>query len=134
MAWWQSKRDARWHDPEVPQSSEADEQKVLVEWLEFYRVRFFHPPNGGWRHIATARAMKALGVKSGVPDIIITSRSPVATWARGIAIEMKTAKGGVTSTYQRAWHAALREDGWEVFVAKGAEAAIQYLKSLGFGR
>ena len=51
--------------------SEADEQRVVVEWCDWMRIPVFHIPNGGSRHKAEAARLKAQGVKAGVPDLCI---------------------------------------------------------------
>lgn len=53
--------------------SESQEQIYLFQWAELNRRRMpelgllFHVPNGGKRSMATARRLKAEGVKAGVP-------------------------------------------------------------------
>lgn len=72
----------------------------------------FHTPNGGLRARKTAIRLKSLGVKSGVPDVMI----PVHTdFYRGLAIELKYGKNKCTAT-QLHWHQMLREYGWRVVV------------------
>ena len=51
--------------------SEADEQRVVVEWCDWMRIPVFHIPNGGSRHKAEAARLKVQGVKAGVPDLCI---------------------------------------------------------------
>jgi hypothetical protein len=116
--------------------SEDDQQRWLCRWLftALGHYGWFHVPNGGWRRKATAAIMKALGVKPGVPDIIITRRAPRAPEARGVAVELKREKGGRTSAEQKAWIAELEADGWIAFVADGWTEARERLMALGFGR
>ena len=87
----------------------------------------FAIPNGGARHIATARRLKAEGVRPGVPDLML----PVPRWREphtglldpGLFIEMKRRKGGVVSPEQAAWHKTLRDQGYAVAVCRGADEA-----------
>ncbi|NIJ40375.1 hypothetical protein FHS78_000645 [Parvibaculum indicum] len=65
----------------------------------------FHVPNGGKRTPAEARILKAMGVKSGVPDLFVVA--PDRTF---VAIEMK-AKAGSAEKAQKERMAALRECG-----------------------
>ena len=61
---------------------------------------WFHPPNGGARTKAEAGIFRALGVKAGVPDLVIVYRG------RLIAIELKAPRGRLTAA-QRAMHKRL---------------------------
>jgi len=91
----------------------------------------YHIPNGGKRNIATARRLKAEGVKSGVPDIHL----PVARGAyHGLYIELKKQRGGNTTENQDTWVAALNKQGYRAIVCKGWEDAsreiLNYLEGL----
>lgn len=114
--------------------TEDAEQQVVVQWLELHRLHFTHIPNGGWRHVATARRLKSLGVKPGVPDLLVFERPPARPDAPGVAIEMKRSRGGRVSEEQERWLAHLERQGWVVAVCHGADEAIELLQSLGFGR
>lgn len=89
-----------------------------ADWPE---LRFLAAiPNGGHRARRTAAAMKAEGVRRGVPDYLF----PVARGEHpGLAIELKRAKGGRTSPEQREWLAHLEAQGWRAVVAHGWEQA-----------
>jgi hypothetical protein len=77
-------------------------------------------PNGGARHIAVARKLKAEGVKSGVPDLCL----PVARGSyHSLYIEMKAGPTARVNVNQAVWHRALREQGHAVRVAYGWEQA-----------
>ena len=97
--------------------SESEEQRLLFEWAALMEGR--HPdlkllyavPNGGKRHIKTAIALKAEGVKPGVPDLCL----PVARQGyHGLYIEMKSAKGRTSET-QDWWLKELNE---QLFLAR----------------
>ena len=76
-------------------------------------------PNGGHRSKRTAAALRAEGVRRGVPDYLC----PVARGRYvGLAIELKTAKGR-TSPEQRQWIAHLASQGWRAVVSRGWEDA-----------
>lgn len=111
-----------------PTASEHQEQAALIAWADGLAGRLpelgmlFAIPNGGARHIATARRLRAEGVRAGVPDLMLAV-------ARGgwhaCFVEMKRADGGRLSPEQRQWHAALTAAGYDVRVCKGWEAAAR---------
>lgn len=111
--------------------SEEIEQARVIKWSHRVAVRelmpelrwLFHVPNGGLRTALAGAQMKALGVKPGVPDLIL----PVG---RGLAIEMKSATGSTTPE-QKEWLAHFEAQGWTVAIARSAQdariALCQYL-------
>lgn len=109
--------------------SEEKEQARLITWSHLPAVRaeagmlayLFHCPNGGKRDGITAGQMRRLGVKPGVPDLLL----PIERHGyNGLAIEMKTATGTTTPDQDR-WLATLRENGWEIHVCRSAEESRQ---------
>lgn len=113
------------------------EQARLALWLDGRRINgrpllWAHVPNGGARHPAVARQLRAAGVKAGVPDVLIFDPPPLCGTHVGTALELKRAKGGRASDLQRDWLKALAERGWAVSVEHGADAAIQALERLGY--
>jgi len=115
-------------------SSEHTEQCKVIEWATWNRN--LHPalellfaiPNGGKRHVITAKRLQREGVKAGVPDLCLpwpTKRHP------GLYIEMKYGKNTVSGK-QRWWLERLSSVGYCVSVCYSAEAAIteicDYLK------
>lgn len=101
--------------------SETGEQKQLIQWC---RTRpelqyLFHIPNesvGGQGWMTRNRQM---GVKSGVPDLML----PIPSKGyHGLFIEMK-AKGGRVSITQKKWIDALNTMGYLAVVAHGWEDA-----------
>jgi hypothetical protein len=73
---------------------------------------------------------KRLGFATGAPDLLIFDPPPIGR-ARGVAIEMKSAKGRV-SKEQTEWLNKLSSLGWETKVAYGYADAISFLQGLGF--
>jgi len=112
--------------------SEDAHQKALFCWSATSGIPelkwLFHIPNGGSRHIAEASKLKAMGVKSGVPDIFL----PIYRKTRsGIFIELKKPKTGIVSADQQTWLDFLSTQeyvtrvcfGWE----EARDALLEYL-------
>jgi|SRR5690606_28191836 len=114
--------------------TEEDEQRTLAQWLDLHRITWFHPANGGKRTKVEAAVFRALGVKPGVPDVIILDRPPRRPEAPGVTIELKRRRGGRLSPFQRQWIERMRELGWIAEVCEGADEAIRLLESLGYGK
>ncbi len=109
-----------------PVATESEEQQALIAWAEMQTGRYpelallYHVPNGGHRHKATAARLRAEGVKSGVPDIVLpTARGGY----HGLYVEMKRTRGGRLSLEQIAWLDALRAEGYMAIDCKGWEDA-----------
>ncbi len=129
-------RKAQRAAPPAAPPTEAQEQALLVRWLTWHGVLFCAVPNGGKRHIVTAKKLSAEGVRPGVPDLLIFDSvpNPLRDGATvGVALEMKRQRGGRLTPEQRVWMGALEQRGWTVCVAKGAADAIKALEALGFG-
>lgn len=104
---------------------EDNEQITLLRWTIFASGKYpelrllFHIPNGGLRGKAEAARFKAMGVKSGVPDLFL----PVArSGAHGLFIEMK-ASGGRVSPNQKEWISELEKQGYSAAVCFGWDEA-----------
>ena len=112
---------------------EDSHQRALVQWLEWRRLRFCHVPNGGARSKIEACILKGLGVRRGVPDILVFSRSPwlIGHGKFGVAIEMKSAIGRV-SPEQREWIEGLSGCGWVTAVCRSSGEAIRFLQEHGY--
>ena len=96
------------------------EERAYPELAMLYAI-----PNGGKRAIKTAIALKAQGVKSGVPDMCL----PVSRGGyHGLYIELKRQKGGVVSETQKSWITALAKQGYKAVVCRGADEAIGTIK------
>lgn len=111
--------------------TEEDEQMTVIDWAEQMTPRYpalklcFHIPNGGKRSKAEAARFKAMGVKSGVPDLFLPV--PRGNY-HGLWIEMKRTKDGKVSENQKWWLRALNSLGYSAQVAYGAEQAIRQLE------
>ncbi|HMN37564.1 MAG TPA: hypothetical protein PKD49_07630 [Hyphomicrobium sp.] len=106
-------------------------QRAVVEHLHFRRrpgVAFFSVPNGGARSPIEASIMKGLGVRAGVPDLILIAEG------RTYGLELKRDKGGRTSAVQTAMMQEIEAAGGMCAVASGIDAALDQLKAWGLIR
>ena len=100
----------------------------------------FAIPNGGHRHIITAKKLKAEGVKSGVPDIFLAYPRQGSQWpnsgaAHGLFIELKKENGGRLSEHQSEWIMKLNNAGYKCAVCHGwVHAAQEICDYLGIDR
>lgn len=78
-------------------------------------------PNGGKRSKATAGKMKAEGQKKGYPDMSLDMARGIY---HGMRIELKAPGGPAPTNEQIEWMHKLREEGYYVVLAYGAEEAI----------
>lgn len=127
---------------------EHQEQTVFFRWAKLNERKYpelallFAIPNGGARHIAVARKLKAEGVKAGVPDIFLPASQQ---WGggcdkgfcrsyHGLFIELKAGKNKPTTT-QAWWHRNLIEAGYKVEVCYSwQEACKEIVAYLNGGR
>ena len=112
-------------------ASEAQEQGAVVQWSHLACRQWpelqwlFHAANGEVRDKRTAAKLKWLGVKPGVPDLLLpVPKGPYS----GLALEMKRRKGGRISADQQRFLEALRAFKWHVSVCAGAEDAIAVIR------
>lgn len=130
-------------------SIEHSHQVALFRWAALMRKQIpeldllIAIPNGGHRHIAVARKLKAEGVKAGIPDIALfvprTGDCPETGYPcvdpcgtfHGLFIELK-APGGKVSPAQTGWITALRKQGYRVEICRSwVEAKDLILEYLG---
>lgn len=111
--------------------SEDHEQKQLIQWCRTDpRLQFiFHIPNENTAGIKWGIRNRQLGVKSGVPDLML----PIPSKGyHGLFIEMKT-RNGKTSENQDRWLQALNSFGYLAVVCHGWKEArdclLNYLQS-----
>jgi len=96
-----------------------------LAWRAATDCFWFHPPNGGWRSAIEAAVFKSLGVKPGVPDLILIHRGKV------FGLELKAGKRSRLSEAQHAWHERLRAAGAEIATANNIDAALALLEQWG---
>lgn len=117
-------------------SLEHDEQVAVFQWAAYQQSRnpelwLLHAvPNGGKRHISVAMALKAEGVKPGVPDICL----PVARRGyHALFIELKAGNNKATPE-QLEWIDRLGTENNFAKVVTGASNAIGLIEwYLGIG-
>ncbi len=111
--------------------TEHQEQCAVIQWAKLMEPR--HPalallyaiPNGGDRHAAVGRKLKAEGVRAGVPDLCL----PVSRHRyNALYIEMKRADGGRISKAQAKWIKALAAEKNKVEVCAGAGEAFRIIE------
>lgn len=108
---------------------EDTEQYTVIDWLRAHKI--LHTAN-----VPDRRNCHRMGYSKGVPDILIFDRPAMVQNGLvfvGAAIEMKRRKGGIVSPEQAQWLENLKELGWSCKVAYGADDAIQFLESNGYG-
>src|ERR1019366_1733462 len=102
--------------------TESGNQSALFCWAATSGIPelkwLFHIPNGGSRHIAEASKLKAMGVKSGVPDICLPV--PVKNWY-ALYIELKKPIKGIVLKEQSEWLDYLGSQGYATRVCFGWE-------------
>lgn len=116
-----------------PVMPESYEHEIVAAWLNVHKIVYCHVPNGEWRHPATARRLKRLGVKPGVPDFLIFDPPPLMRVTCGTVLEIK-ALDGKLADLQAQWLCLFQDRGWIASVKYGANEAIKWLESLGYGK
>ena len=124
--------------------TEREEQVRLAKYLDSLGLLWCHVPNeghGGYGKGAQIKGarLRAEGLKSGVPDVLIFNQCSVVSdkeelHRSGCAIELKRQKGGRVSEAQKEWLEGLRRAGWVAEVCNGFEEAQKLIKELGYER
>lgn len=112
--------------------SEHDIQVLVIKWFDLqyksFSGRLFAIPNGGLRHVVTAKKMKAEGVRSGVPDLFLpVPRIHAIGLYSGLFIEMKSEKGKLSSN-QNDWLEFLENQGYQIAVCNSFESAKKVIE------
>lgn len=132
----------------MPPPTEDVEQMCLFRWADAQSGKYpelslmYHIPNGGKRGKAEAARFRAMGVKSGVPDIFLPvgvqkidsvdrgQYTIIRTKYNGLYIELKRLRGGTVSAAQKQWIARLRDTGYVCvttiysYISKGVFASL----------
>lgn len=123
LLWGEQPKVTRRHD-------EDDLQRSIVQFLRVALpddATFYHPANGGLRSKVAAARLVGLGVRAGVPDLVIEWRGPPH---RSIYIELKTIKGTL-SEHQKQFHKKLIHCGCEVLTCRSLQCVESGLIELG---
>ena len=110
--------------------SEAQEQKAVIEWCSWNSDRFeelkwiFHCPNEAKRSKITGAELKRLGMRAGVPDLLLLS--PKGKYI-GLAIEMKYGKNKC-NIEQVKWLDWLYKQGYMCKICYSSDEAIEVIK------
>lgn len=106
-------------------SEEERLQRTVAQYLDLmaksWGFRWFHPPNGGNRDAITGHHLKQMGVKRGVPDIIIQFSG-----GRCVEIELKGAKGKQSAS-QLAWQRKSRDLGIHYYLCRSIDDVVGVL-------
>lgn len=101
------------------------EDKIQAEaarLLDAVGLLWFHCPNGEHRRPATGRKLKLMGVKRGVPDVLILTEPRTA-------IEIKTETGRL-SAEQKHWCDALTSEGWGWYLARSVDDVAEIVRKV----
>lgn len=120
-------------EKEMIGNSEHVEQVNFFYWAWVNRAKhpalelMFAIPNGGHRHPAVARKLKAEGVKAGVPDVFLPwpvqgRMCTIYNGCSGMWIEMKSGKGRV-SDVQKWWREKLLLAGYHHVICRSWQEA-----------
>lgn len=120
--------------------SEHEEQRAVIDWWRMYcakhrldsRLLFAIPNAGGFSgtfktNVGRVAKLKAEGVKSGVPDLmlaIVRDDIGIHLQFAGLFIEMKRIGGDKPTQAQQEYHALLRAQGYRVLTCYGEDEAI----------
>lgn len=117
--------------PDNIEPPERKSQAAVIQWShlacrQWPELRFlFAVPNAAQRTAANARLNIAMGLKAGVPDLLL----PVARdGCFGLAIEMKVKRGKPTEQ-QVEWLSGLQSLGWRAVICYSATEAIELLRA-----
>lgn len=107
---------------------EDDLQEAVCKHLDILeaqgRLKYFAVPNGGTRRKFEAARFKKMGVKSGVPDLVILAPP------HALFVELK-APLGRTSENQEAWIGWLTSAGYAVAICRSIDEVKEFLQRAG---
>ena len=107
--------------------SEDDFQIAVAKLLDSHNLDWFHCPNGGKRNAREGVKFKKMGVKSGVPDIVIISNTGNFFDDVGLCIELKVGKNTPTDS-QEEWKNKFLSNKWAYGIAYGIDDVKELLK------
>lgn len=110
--------------------SETEEQEAVFEWAQLNRGKYpelkfmYHVANEGKRTVRFGAELKRMGLKNGVPDIVLPA--PRGNY-HGLYIEMKVGQNRPTAA-QKEFLEFLKTQNYATAVCYSAEAAINIIK------
>jgi hypothetical protein len=116
-------------------NEEHQHAKALVQWWSLFSASkkiderlLFAIPNGGYRHIGTAKKLKLEGVRAGIPDYFL---SIPTEYFHGLYIELKS-ENGKPSSSQKEMIQILSDQGYKAVLAYRWDQAqnfiVEYLR------
>ena len=106
----------------APVSTEDQEQIAVIQYCQLKGYPVWHTPNSTFTRSWSQKVKnKALGVSAGVPDLGVIVNNQL------IFIELKRAKGGVVSPFQKTWIDHLTRANVPVRVCKGFAEAKSFI-------
>lgn len=111
-------------------SPETSLQISIIQWLDLAcpDVLSFHCPNGGARTVTEGAIFKQMGVRAGMPDIMMIWKG--GQYTEYGAIELKAGKGK-TSSSQDSMLSKMSGLGVKCAVCYSREDVIKYVKEWG---
>jgi hypothetical protein len=112
---------------------EDDLQIAVADLLDSLGWLWWHTPNGGRRGKIEGARFKRMGVKAGVPDVLIQEtwvdqgEDGLPVFGMGVAIELK-APGGRLSKEQKAMLAKLKARGFQTAVCRSLDEVLAVLE------
>ena len=110
----------------APKYTEDAEQQAVIRWAAFQSggwpelENLYHVPNEGKRGKKAAGMAKALGLKAGVPDLILDYPKGIY---HGLRIEMKVLPNRPTQS-QLEWLNRMQDAGYFTAICYDSESAI----------
>ncbi len=111
--------------------TEDGEQEAVIQWAALMRnahpelLNLYHVPNEGKRSKAEAARQQRLGLRRGVPDLILDYPKGIY---HGLRVETKV-KPNKTTADQEAWLERLACAGYCVAVCYSAQEAIETIQA-----
>lgn len=111
-------------------TSEAAEQKTVIEVCELLRIPVVHIPNEGKRSERYGAELRRMGMQKGFPDLFF----PAALKGfHGLFVEMKKDSKCKPTKAQTEWIETLNAAGYRAIVCYGAGEAIAEIRNY-FGK
>lgn len=96
-------------------------QTSVARYLDVSGYPWFHCPNGGSRNPIEGAKLKGMGVKRGVPDVLIVQPTDQHC---GLAIELKVGRNRQTPE-QKDWQEVLIGCGWAYEVCRSLDEVME---------